>query len=88
MYRVWAVLVSGDFRIHGDGCRDIKRGERKADIPAWPLDVTSRHEVNTDCWGDVSSDSFEQGTKEWHAACDENAALASVFLPCVPESMQ
>lgn len=86
-FRVAVVLVNGDFRIHGEGCQDISRDARRSDAGEWYIEADSRHEVNTDCWGDVSSDNYEEGTPEWHAECDKNASVASHFLPCVPKEL-
>lgn len=87
-YRVAAVLVNGDFRIHGDGCRDIARDAAQSEAGAWYIEAATEHEVNIDCWGDVSSDNYRQGTPEWHAECDTNASVASHFLPCVPKELK
>ena len=86
-YRLACVLVNGDFRIHGDGCRDIPEDAARSDASAWYIEVASVHEANIECWGDVSSDNYEEGTSEWHADCDNNADLASRFLPCVPKEL-
>lgn len=86
-YRVAVVLVNGDFRIHGDGCRDIARDARQSDAGEWYVEASTRHEVNIDCWGDVSSDNYPESTPEWHDECDKNARLASHFLPCVPKEL-
>lgn len=83
-YRLAVILVDGDFRIHHESCRDVARDATKSDGGAWHMEVASRHEVNTECWGDVASDNYEEGSLEWHAECDRDAAIASHFLPCVP----
>lgn len=82
--RLAVILVDGDFRIHGDGCRDIARDAAKSDAGAWYMEVSSLHEVNTECWGDIASDNYETGSREWHDECDRDADMASHFLPCVP----
>lgn len=87
-YRVAAILVNGDFRIHGENCMDIRKDEAQSDGGRWYIEATTHHEVNIDCWGDVASDNYEEGTPEWHAECDKNAAMASRFLPCVPEALR
>jgi hypothetical protein len=79
-----AILVNGAFRIHGDGCRDIPRDAAQSDAGAWYIEVSTIHEANVKCWGDVSSDNYREHTTEWHNECDKNATLASRFLPCVP----
>jgi hypothetical protein len=84
-HRLAVILVNGDFRIHGENCTDITRDERQSDTGAWYIEVASRHEANIECWGDVSSDNYEEGTPQWHEECDTNASIASRFLPCVPK---
>ena len=86
-YRLAVILVNGDYRIHGDGCRDIPRDAAKSDAGAWYIEVSSEHEANIECWGDVATDNYEEGTPEWHAECDRDASMASTFLPCVPSEM-
>jgi hypothetical protein len=83
-HRLAAVLVNGDFRIHAADCRDVPKDAAQSDAGAWHIEAATRHEVNIDCWGDVSSDNYEEGSPEWHAECDKNALIASRFLPCVP----
>lgn len=84
-HRLAVILVNGDFRIHRDGCRDVARDASQSDAGAWHIEVASLHEANTECWGDVSSDNYKEGSEEWHNECDLNAATASRFLPCVPD---
>lgn len=86
-FRVAAILINGVFRIHGEGCRDIARDAQQSDGGAWYIEAATRHEVNTECWGDVSSDNYEEGTPAWHAECDKSASIASHFLPCVSKEM-
>lgn len=87
-HKLAVILVNGDYRIHGDGCKDIPRDAARSDAGAWYIEVATLHEANIDCWGDVSSDNYEEGTKEWHDECDSNATLASRFLPCVPSELK
>lgn len=86
-HKLAVILVNGDFRIHGAGCRDIERDAAKSDGGAWYMEVSSRHEANTECWGEVAADNLEEGTQEWHDECDMNASVASRFLSCVPRSL-
>jgi hypothetical protein len=83
-HKLAVILVDGDYRIHGAGCRDIPRDERQSDAGAWYIEVSTIHEANIDCWGDVATDNYDEGTPEWHAECDRDASAASRFLPCVP----
>jgi hypothetical protein len=87
-HKLGVILVNGDFRIHGAHCADIMRDSAKSDGGVWWIEVSSIHEANTECWGDVSGDNYEEGTPEWHAECDKNAAMATRFLPCVPHMPQ
>lgn len=87
-HRLAVILVNGDFRIHGAHCSDILRDSAKSDGGVWFMEVASRHEANTECWGDVSGDNHAEGSREWHDACDENASIASRFLPCVPPELE
>jgi hypothetical protein len=87
-HKLGVVLVNGDFRIHGDGCRDIPRDAAQSDGGAWYIEVATFHEANIKCWGDVSTDNYREGTPEWHNECDRNASVASRYLPCVPSMPQ
>jgi hypothetical protein len=84
-HKLGAILVNGDFRIHGAHCSDILRDSAQSDAGVWWINVASIHEANIACWGDVSGDNHPEGSPEWHAECDMNAELASRFLPCVPK---
>lgn len=81
--RLAVILVDDAYRIHGERCRDILRDERLSDGGTEYIEVTDRHEANVWCWGDIASDNLVEGSPEWHAKCDADAAIASVFLACV-----
>ena len=86
-----AILINGDFRIHAASCVDIMRDSAKSDAGAWFIEATDRHDANMQCWGDVASDNYPEGSPEWHAACDTNASVASRYLPCardLPETKE
>jgi hypothetical protein len=72
----------GTMRIHAHGCKDIKK-DREGTGVSWTIVAPDRDTIDQEVWGDIASDRFPEGSPEWKQECAEDAATASVYLPCV-----
>jgi hypothetical protein len=72
----------GTMRIHAHGCKDIKKDKEETGV-AWTIVAPDRDTIDREVWGDIASDRFPEGSPEWKQECAEDAAIASVYLPCV-----
>ncbi|MGW1007430.1 hypothetical protein ACWDBD_44320 [Streptomyces sp. NPDC001118] len=75
--------TSGVYRVHGESCRDAAREASQSDW-ATPVivDVDSRQAAAEWMWGDVATDSAEEGSEQWRELCAQYAASDTRFLPC------
>jgi hypothetical protein len=77
-----AYLVSGEFRVHRDGCRDCQREARRSDSPGHPEEYASQADVIASLWSDIIAENPElYSTPGGIASLEE----ATIFLPCTRE---
>ena len=77
--RLRAYLVSGEFRVHRDGCRDCEKEARRSDSPGHPREYASRAEAIASLWSDIIAENPElYGTPGGLASLESE----TIFLPC------
>jgi hypothetical protein len=83
-----AYLVSGEFRVHRDGCLDCEKEARRSDSAGHPEEYASRADVIADLWSDIIAESPElYGTPGGLASLEAE----TIFLPCtsrLPDTSQ
>jgi hypothetical protein len=57
--RLRAYLVSGEFRVHRDGCRDCEKEARRSDSAGHPEEYASRAEAIASLWSDIIAENPE-----------------------------
>lgn len=73
-----AYLVSGEFRVHRDGCRDCEKEARRSDSSGHPEEYASRAEVIASLWSDIIAENPElYGTPGGLASLEAE----TIFLP-------
>ena len=74
-----AYLVSGEFQVHRDGCRDCEKEARRSDSPGHPEEYASRAEAIASLWSDIIAENPElYGTPDGLASLETE----TIFLPC------
>ena len=74
-----AYLVSGEFRVHRDGCRDCEKEARRSDSAGDAEEYASRAEVIAGLWSDIIAENPElYGTPGGLASLEAE----TIFLPC------
>ena len=77
--QVRAYLVSGEFRVHRDGCRDCQREARRSDSPGDAGEYASRADVIASLWSDIiAGNPGLYGTPGGLASLEAE----TIFLPC------
>lgn len=77
--RLRAYLVSGEFRVHRDGCRDCEKEARRSDSSGHPEEYASRAEAIASLWSDIIAENPElYGTPGGLASLEAE----TIFLPC------
>ncbi len=77
--RLRAYLVSGEFRVHRDGCRDCEKEARRSDSACHPGEYASRADVIAGLWSDIIAENPElYGTPGGLAGLEAE----TIFLPC------
>ena len=77
--RLRAYLVSGEFRVHRDGCRDCEKEARRSDSAGDAEEYASRAEVIASLWSDIIAENPElYGTPGGLASLEAE----TIFLPC------
>lgn len=77
--RLRAYLISGEFRVHRDGCRDCQREARRSDSPGDAEEYASQADVIAGLWSDIIAENPEvYGTPGGLASLEAE----TIFLPC------
>lgn len=77
--RLRAYLVSGEFRVHRDGCRDCEKEARRSDSAGDAGEYASRAEVIAGLWSDIIAENPEEYGSPGGLASLE---AETIFLPC------
>ncbi len=74
-----AYLVSGEFRVHRDGCRDCEKEARRSDSAGDAGEYASQADVIAGLWSDIIAENPElYGTPGGLASLEAE----TIFLPC------